>query len=62
MKTSNKVALAGSYKKAHSGETTAKLNRNTFIEVTLRIRRKKSIESLLNAGKRVDRADYDKEF
>ncbi|MDB5086089.1 MAG: family peptidase [Mucilaginibacter sp.] len=62
MKTSNKVALAGSYKKAHSGETTAKLNRNTFIEVTLRIRRKKSIESVLNAGKRVDHADYEKEF
>src|SRR5882762_8991225 len=62
MKTLNKVALAGSYKKPHSGETTAKLNRNKFIEVTLRIRRKKSLESHLSAGKRVDHDNYEKEF
>lgn len=62
MKTLNQVALAGSYKKPHSGETTAKLNRNKFIEVTLRVRRKKSLESHLSAGKRVDRDDYEREF
>jgi kumamolisin len=62
MKALKKVVLAGSQKKPHSGETTAKLNRNKFIEVTLRIRRKKSIESQLNSGERVDHSDYEKEF
>ncbi|MEO6978851.1 MAG: S53 family peptidase [Mucilaginibacter sp.] len=62
MKNLNKVALAGSYKKAHMGETTAKVNRRQFIDVTVRIRRKKSIEAHLDEGKQIGHDDYEKEF
>ncbi|WP_295793708.1 S53 family peptidase [Mucilaginibacter sp.] len=62
MKTLDKVALAGSYKKAHMGETTAKVNRRQFIDVTVRVRRKKSIEAHLGEGKQIGHADYEKEF
>jgi len=62
MKNLNKVALAGSYKKAHKGETTAKVNRRQFIDVTVRVRRKKSIETHLGEGKQIGHADYEKEF
>ena len=62
MKNLNKVALAGSYKKAHKGETTAKVNSRQFIDVTVRVRRKKSIEAHLDEGKRIGHDDYEKQF
>jgi len=62
MSSPKKIALAGSHKAPHERETTGKVNRNETIEVTVRIRRKKSIESKLQSGERVTHKNYEKEF
>src|ERR1700712_1461327 len=62
MSAPRKIALPGSNKAAHKGEITGKVNRNETIEVTVRIRRKKSIESKLQSGERITHKNYEKEF
>jgi len=62
MSSPKKIALAGSHKTAHERETTGKVNSNETIEVTVRIRRKKSIEAKLQSGERVTHENYEKEF
>jgi kumamolisin len=62
MNDPKKIALPGSNKAAHPGETTGKINPEEAIEVTVRIRRKKSLESKLNSGERVTHKNYEKEF
>jgi kumamolisin len=62
MKTPKTIALAGSHKLAHPGETTGTINRDEAIEVTVRIRRKKSLESKLKSGKVISHKNYEKEF
>lgn len=62
MRSPKKIALAGSHKAAHSGDTGAKINRDEAIEVTVRIRRKKSIESKLKSGEHITHKNYEKEY
>jgi kumamolisin len=62
MRTLKTIALPGSHKAAHAGDTTSNINRDEAIEVTVRIRRKKSIESKLQAGERISHSNYEKEF
>jgi len=62
MNDPKKIALPGSHKAPHPGETTGKINPEEAIEVTVRIRRKKSLESKLNSGERVTHKNYEKEF
>ena len=62
MSLPKKIALEGSHKAAHAGETTTNINKDDTIEVTVRIRRKKSLEDKLKSGERVTRKNYEKEF
>ncbi len=62
METQKTVAVAGSNKLVHPGETTGKINRKEAIEVTVRIRRKRSIESKLRSGEQVSHSNYEKQF
>ncbi len=62
MKTQKKVALAGSNRVAPAKTALKKVDPETFIEVTVRIRRKKSIDEALAAGQQISREDYEKEF
>ncbi len=62
MSTPRKIALPGSHKATHANGTTGKADRNETIEVTVRIRRKKSIEPKLGSDYRVTHKNYEKEF
>ncbi|WP_426671110.1 S53 family peptidase [Mucilaginibacter sp. McL0603] len=57
-----KVAVTGSNKAAHSGETSGKINRDESIEVTVRIRRKKPLEAHVASDLRVSHKTYEKQF
>ncbi|MEX6686722.1 S53 family peptidase [Danxiaibacter flavus] len=59
----NYVQLRGSAKAAPSPETTTtKGSRNEKMDVTIRVRRKQSIEKTLEQGKRYSHAEYEKMF
>lgn len=62
MKTQKKVVLQGSKRVAPASAALKKIDPETFIEVTVRIRRKKSLDEALAAGERISREDYGKEF
>jgi len=62
MKAPKKITLPGSHKAAHAAEATGKVNKSEDIEVTVRIRRKKSIEPKLQTGVRVTHKNYEKEY
>ncbi|MVN20787.1 S53 family peptidase [Mucilaginibacter arboris] len=62
MKTQQKVALKGSYRMAPEKTELKKVDPEKFIEVTVRIRRKKSIDEALASGQTISREDYEKEF
>src|SRR5579875_1422602 len=62
MKTQKKVALKGSHRPALTASELKSVDAGKFIEVTVRIRRKKSIDDALASGKTVSREDYEKEF
>ena len=62
MSTLKKIALPGSHKAPHKGEVTAPINPADTVEVTVRLRRKKSIDDLVKEGKRITQAQYEKEF
>jgi kumamolisin len=62
MKIQKKVVLTGSSRLAPATATLTKADPETFIEVTVRIRRKKSLDEALTAGERISREDYEKEF
>jgi kumamolisin len=62
MNSPEKIPLPGSHKATHKGETTGKINPDEAIEVTIRVRRKKPIESKLQAGERITHKNYEKEF
>jgi kumamolisin len=62
MKTTNKIALPGSYKKKHTAEKTGVLDHTDIIDITVRIRRKKSLETQLKSGERYTHANYEKQF
>lgn len=61
MKYQTKVELPGSHKAAHKGEVS-NINPDDTVEVTVRIRRKQSIDDLLKEGKRISQEDYEKDF
>lgn len=62
MKTQKKVVLKGSNRVAPASATQKKADPEMFIEVTVRIRRKKPIDEALAAGQVISREDYQKEF
>ena len=62
MSTSKKIILAGSHKAAHSAEISANIKRDEVITVTVRIRRKKSIEAQLKASGYITHEEYEKEY
>lgn len=62
MKTQKKVVLKGSSRVAPASAELKKIDPETFIEVTVRIRRKKSLDEALAAGERISREEYGKEF
>src|ERR1700739_2742164 len=62
MNTPKKIILAGSHKAAHSAGVSANINRNEVITVTVRIRRKRSIEAQLKATGYITHEDYEKEY
>ena len=57
-----KVAVSGSSKAPHSGETTGKINPDQSIEVTVRIRRKKPLEANVASDLRISHKTYEKQF
>lgn len=62
MKTQKKVVLKGSNRVAPASAELKKADPKAFIEVTVRIRRKKPIDEALAAGQTISREDYEKEF
>ena len=62
MKTPRTVALPGSYKKPHIADLSELPNREQSIDITVRIRRKKSLETQLKSGERYTHKNYEKEF
>ncbi len=62
MKNQKKVILKGTHRVAPLATELKKVDPETFIEVTVRIRRKKSIDEALAAGETIAREDYEKEF
>lgn len=62
MKTQQKVALKGSNRVAPAETELKKIDPETFIEVTVRIRGKKSIDEALASGNTISREDFEKEF
>ena len=62
MKTQKKVVLKGTHRVAPAKAELKKVDPESFIDVTVRIRRKKPIDEALAAGQRVSREDYEKEF
>src|SRR6202012_2784473 len=60
--TPKKIILAGSHKAAHSAGVSANFNRDEVITVTVRIRRKKSIEAQLQASGYITHETYEKEY
>src|ERR1700712_4837159 len=62
MRSPKKIALPGSHKNPHPGEKTARIDRAEDIEVTVRIRRKKSLEAKIKSGDTITHKNYEKEF
>jgi len=63
MKTTKKNVLKGSNRIAPAAAAALKkVDPETFIEITVRIRRKKSIDEALAAEQIISREDYEKEF
>jgi len=62
MSSPKKIALEGSHKVAHAGESTAKINKDDTIDVTVRIRRKKPLDARVKSGERITRKNYEKEY
>jgi len=62
MTTPKQIALPGSYKKPHTIAKTGVLDRTQAIDITVRIRRKKSLEAQLKSGERYTHANYEKQF
>jgi kumamolisin len=62
MRTPKKIALSGSHKKTHHAPANGTLDRSEDIEVTIRIRRKRSIEHKLGTDDRISHRNYEKEF
>lgn len=62
MSIQKRVPIAGSNKAAHALAGTGTIDRNAIIEVTVRIRRKKSIEEKLKTGGLITHASYEKAF
>ena len=62
METTGRIALPGSYKKPHTARLSELPNREQSIDVTVRTRRKKSLEAQLKSGERCTHEDYEKEF
>lgn len=62
MKTQKKVVLKGSSRVAPAAATLQKADPEAFIEITVRIRRKKSLDEALAAGERISREAYAAEF
>ncbi len=62
MKNQQKVILKGSTRVAPVETELKKIDPETFIEVTVRIRRKKSIDEALAARQVISREDYQNEF
>lgn len=62
MKTQKKVILKGTHRVAPLETELKKVDQEAFIEVTVRIRRKKSIDEALAAGEVVSRENYEQEF
>ncbi len=56
------VPLAGSKKTIPAGTDTKNLDPKQTMEVTVRVRRKASIESELNTGKQYSREEYEQKF
>lgn len=61
MKTAKKVVLKGTHRPTPKA-ALKQVDPETFIEVTVRIRRKKSIDEVLAAGEIIKREDYAQEF
>ncbi len=57
-----RVAIAGSKKATHSQPVSEQINRTSTIEVTVRLRRKKSIEDKLAAGEVLSHDSYEKSY
>jgi kumamolisin len=62
MKTPGQIALPGSYKKPHTAALSELPDREQSIDITVRIRRKKSLEAQLKSGQRITHKNYEKEF
>ncbi|WP_419802016.1 S53 family peptidase [Mucilaginibacter sp.] len=62
MKTQKKVVLKGSNRVAPASAALQKIDPEKFIEVTVRIRRKKSLDEALAAGERISRESYGQQF
>lgn len=62
MKTPKRIALPGSYKKRHTAELSELPETQRSIDVTVRIRGKKSLEKQLLSGERISHKNYEKEF
>ncbi len=62
MKTPKRIALPGSYKKQHATQLSELPDREQSIDITVRIRRKKSLEAQLKSGERYTHKSYEKEF
>ncbi len=62
MKTQKKVALKGTHRAVLADTELKKVDPEAFIEITVRIRRKKSLDEALAEGKIISRDDYEKEF
>lgn len=62
MRTPKKIVLPGSHKKAHAAPATGTLDKSEAIEITVRIRRKKSIEHKVGSEDRISQKNYEKEF
>src|ERR1035441_9622421 len=56
------VPLPGSQKAAPMASAIDTLNPNEVMTVTIRVRRKKSIESVLKSGKHISHEDYEKNY
>src|ERR1039457_2369157 len=56
------VPLPGSQKAAPMASAIDTLNPNEVMSVTIRVRRKKSIESALKSGKQISHEEYEKNF
>jgi len=56
------IEIKGSEKPSPQGDKLATINHNESIEITVRVRRKKSIEPILDHAKTYSHQEYEKEF